>query len=201
MGSPYQHSLQSAVVCAVLFCMPCIGANGNILSEVRAAEAAFENFASTHEGAATPVFEAWDKLMNVEKKLLTLEAHGRVYMAQSVYKAHQLRNGWDLSGIVADDTIHTTEASPPYEPIPCKSGETFQINLAWDESALSRCNFYLGNPAEMHASGYKHVVELRRHGNSVMLPRGLELRDLLLFAIIKPKNGDYRKFVFALRPH
>jgi hypothetical protein len=176
-----------------------ISADDKVLGEVHSAEADFERFASTHEGDASPIFDAWSKLMDVEKKLLTLQSDDHSHTPQSVYKSSWLKDGWSVVGMVADDTIHTTEGAP-YVPIKVKPAQIFKVNLAWDKDLLSRCDFYLGQPARMHVDGYKGVVKLPFASDRLHLPKHLEEMDYLLFAIVKPKTGDYRKFVFVVRP-
>jgi len=199
MRSIWHRSWALVVSVILTLSQTATGADEKVLKEVQSAESDFERFTGAHDGPISPILDAWTKLMNLEKKLVVLQVGDRTYWPQAVYKARLPRNGWDFTGLTADDTIHTTE-SQAYVPIKCKPGEIFKATIAWNMDSLSRCDFYIGDPRQMHAHGYKQVVKLAFTDDTVQLPGCLEHRDYLLLAMIKAKDADYRKFVFVVHP-
>jgi hypothetical protein len=185
-----------SVALAVFFSniLPCCAANEQTLKQVHDAEA---KFIKAQDDRPSIDWDGLRKLESLEKKLFVLKLGGRPYLATHVFKSHNLKGGFDLSSIVADDTIHVTEGD--FTAIKCKAKDGFKVDIAWRADSLSHCDFYLGHPGQMHADGYRSVVKLAFKGGSVTLPVKMPKRDMLLFAIVKPKNDDYFKFVFVVR--
>ena len=167
-----------------------------LLKQVHDAERSFAHNADS-DSPSLP-FEAWGRLSTLEKRLLTLESGANRYSANYFCQSPVLKRDFDLTSWIADDTIHVTEAE--YVPIICQAGQRLRVKAAWDKTVLTRLDFYLGNPGQMHFDAYKRVQKLELRSDSLHLPKQLENRDLILFAIVKAKGEDYRKFVFVIRP-
>jgi hypothetical protein len=155
------------------------------------------DFVRNQDDNPAPDFEGWGRLMDEEKELFVLVQGSVRHLATAVYRSKALKRGFDLSAFVADDTIHVTEGL--YSPIKCQPGQVFKVSMAWDPKSLMRCDFYLGNPGLMHVDSYKSVTKLDFHAGTVRIPLNIEKRDMVLFAIVKPKLEDFRKFVFVVR--
>jgi hypothetical protein len=186
-------------ILAMMMNQAAFSADEKLVKKMHLAELRLDQFACTHEGSVSPILSKWMKLMDLEKRLLTLECDHHAYSAQSVYISKNPRDGFDFTGLMADDTAHTLEGQA-YHSIPCLPGVTLKINLAWKESSLSRCDFYLGDPGRMVADGYRGVIKLNASRDKLRLPGHIANREYLLFAIIKPVDGDYHKFVFVVHP-
>ena len=194
-------SLSRILLTATLFCtisgvlVPCIAAKQELLKRVKDAQSEYEK---KQDDSASIDWDDFRKLRNIQRELLVLKRDGQTYLPVAVYSAKVLKRGFDLSELVADDTIHVTEEYQ-YAPITYKAEDKFVVETAWDPGMLSRCDFYVGHPGQMHQDGYKSVVKIMRIGDAIMLPAKGASRDMLLFALVKPKNGDYIKFVFVVR--
>lgn len=195
--SALSHKISVTGIAIFLTQIPDVSAaDSNLLKRVHDAEIAFDK---AQNDSATIDWDGFKKLRTIERDLLVLKGNNsKTYLPVAVYSAHQIKNNFDLSEMVADDTIHVTEEYD-YTPIAVKDGETFTVATAWDKSALTRCDFYLGHPGKMHQDGYKAATRLQYANGKVKLPARMEGRDLLLFAIAKPANNQYFKFVFVVR--
>lgn len=169
----------------------------DLLKQMRDAESVWNK---RQDDSAVPDFEGWQKLMNFEKNAFVIVQNGKDNFAANVFKSPTVKNNFDLSSFVADDTIHVTE-SMDYSTMSVEPGERLAIKMAWEAGSLSRFDFYLGQPGEMHQNGYHSVQKLRTTRNTVQLPHKLPEGHFLLFAIVKPKQDQFFKFVFVGATH
>jgi hypothetical protein len=176
--------------------LPGYGADEKLLKQIHDVEI---EICKNEDETAAPDRDGLRRLASLQKKLFVLNQRGRRYFADYVFKSDKLKNGFDLSSSFADDTIHVTELD--CNPIACNFGDAFKVETIWRVDSLSRCDFYLGDPGQMHVDGYRGVVKLDYRGGVVHLPAKMPRRDMLLFAIVKPKSNEYFKFVFVVRPN
>jgi hypothetical protein len=124
-------------------------------SAIKSVNEAEKQFSLKHDNDVAVPFKALANLMEQEKKLLRLESAKSDYLASSVYVGSTLENKFRVVSIVADDTIHVTEDI--FTPIKCVAGEELAVKSAWQPADIELFDFYLGDPAEMHQSGYTKV--------------------------------------------
>jgi hypothetical protein len=170
-------------------------ADKQLIERVQQAE---KNFLRAQDDKPAIDMQAYGKVVDLEKQLLTISLKKSKYLPCTVYKAEKLNRDFDLSALFADDTIHTTEGD--YTAIKCSTQDALDVQMAWQPEELARCDFYLGDPGKMHENGYKTVIKLPFSSGRLQLPKAIAKRDMVLFAILKPKrNLDFFKFVFVIR--
>src|SRR5271156_6197003 len=107
---------------AITLSQRCSASDEQLLRRVHDAEV---KVARHQDDNPAPDFDGWMRLMNLEKELFLLCQGKHEYMATSVFKSARVRNKFDLSSFVADDTVHVTEDL--YSSIGCSPGESFRV--------------------------------------------------------------------------
>ncbi|MDQ7825846.1 MAG: hypothetical protein RDV48_23795 [Candidatus Eremiobacteraeota bacterium] len=133
------------------------------------------------------------------RKLLYLMVDGRPYQASKIFWGKYVEKGFICKFLAPDDTIHVTEFPDFVIPVPLSTASKVSVTV-FPARTESPPRFYIGDPEEMHASGYDQVVPVtERDDGTLELAPPPAGKQFLLFTMVK--NYDellHRKYVWVI---
>ncbi len=136
------------------------------------------------------------ELAEKAKSLLSLVSDKKQYPACVVYTCRELTEEFVCLGSFADDTIHIAEF-----PETCSAIEVINSQLQISEQLgvdPEKMVFYLGDPGEMHQSGYATIRKIVVNGDVLKLPKELSEAQVLFTIIKRQQDLYYKKYVWLI---
>ncbi|HOJ77995.1 MAG TPA: hypothetical protein PLZ08_04550 [Bacillota bacterium] len=138
------------------------------------------------------------KMNRKAKEMLYLTSDQKVEQAAIVFFGYDLEDNYSCQFLYADDTIHITEFPEVYTPIVITKETLVRFVSKYKEQDLK---FYIGDPREMHETGYSTVKPVSIGANNQLLfEQEQTSQQMILFTIVKaPGDLLYKKYVWVLK--
>jgi hypothetical protein len=143
-----------------------------------------------------------------ERLLLSIRSGGKSYRPLAVEAAPVLKDykcSFRGEDAVLDSCFYLSGEPSWYKNsiIPYARSQQMVVDMPWRADQLERFDVYSGDPHEMHASGYKHIIKLGfdRQTGQIRYRASNVVADQALFIIMKAKDEKcFRRFTFVVLP-
>lgn len=143
-----------------------------------------------------------------ERLLLSIRSGGITYLPLAVEAAPVLKDykcSFRGEDAVLDSCFYLYGEPSWYSKsiIPYAKSQHMIVEMPWHSDQLERFDVYSGDPHEMHANGYKHIIKLGfdRQTGQIQYKASNVATDQALFIIMKAKTEKcFRRFTFVVLP-